>query len=221
MGHIVKTGELFHKGAEANLYRGEWFGRQAVSKVRHPRKYRHPRLDYKLRVTRTAREATIISAAKKAGVKVPLLFEINFPRAALIMQYVEGALLRDVISDMPQKSLEHLFSEVGTAIGYLHNFGIVHGDLTTSNMIYTLQHQICFIDFGLAGINSETESRGVDLLLAKRTLSSTHPTQFETCFDALIAKYVEVVPSGRKVVAKISEIEGRGRYVERPPTNRS
>jgi len=218
---LINSLKLFHKGAEASLYRSEWFGRLAVSKVRHPRKYRHPQLDYKLRISRTAREATIISSAKKAGVNVPILFEIDFPNATIIMQYVEGNLLRDIISDMSQASLKLLFSEVGSSIADLHNQGIVHGDLTTSNMISTHQNTIYFIDFGLAGVNSETESRGVDLLLAKRTLSSTHPIKFETCFDALLASYVEKVPTGRKVVKKIEEIEGRGRYVERPPTQRT
>ena len=218
---LINSLELFHKGAEASLYRGEWFGRLAVSKVRHPRKYRHPQLDYKLRISRTAREATIITSAKKAGVNVPILFEIDFPNATIIMQYVEGKLLRDIINDMSQASLKLLFSEVGSSIADLHNKGIVHGDLTTSNMIYTYQNTIYFIDFGLSGVNSETESRGVDLLLAKRTLSSTHPIKFETCFDALLASYIEKIPTGRKVVKKIEEIEGRGRYVERPPTQRT
>ena len=214
----MKTAKLFRKGAEACLYRGEWFGRQAVIKVRHPRKYRHPSLDYKLRVTRTAREAQIISGAKKAEVRAPLLFEIDFPQTTLIMQYIEGMLLRDIISDMPQETLVSLFSNVGTAIGRLHNIGIVHGDLTTSNMIYTPNRQIYFIDFGLASFSSETENRGVDLLLAKRTLSSTHPIVFDICFEALITSYRETVPSGREVIAKIAEIERRGRYVERAAT---
>ena len=95
------------------------------------------------------------------------------------------------------------FIFIGASIGCFHNFRIIHGDLTTSNMIYTPDHKIYFIDFGLAGFSSEVESRGVDLLLAKRTLSSTHPIVFETCFEALIASYVKIVPSGRKVIEKI------------------
>jgi len=217
----MKTDELFHKGAEASLYRGEWFGRQAVIKIRHPRKYRHPHLDYKLRITRTSREANIISATKKAGVKVPLIYEIDFQQTALIMEYIEGNLLRDAIANMSQNTLEQIFSDIGASIGHLHNFRIIHGDLTTSNMIYTLDNQICFIDFGLAGFSSETESRGVDLLLAKRTLSSTHPAVFETCYEALIASYLKIVPMSNEVISKITEIESRGRYVERPPTERS
>jgi Kae1-associated kinase Bud32 len=217
----MKTAELFHKGAEASLYRGEWFGRQVVIKIRHARKYRHPQLDYKLRVTRTAREANIISATKKAGVKVPLIFEIDFQQTALIMEYIAGDLLRDAIATMSEDTLEKLFTDIGVAIGRLHNFRIIHGDLTTSNMIYTLDHQICFIDFGLAGISSETESRGVDLLLAKRTLGSTHPAVFELCYEALIDGYSKIVPSCNEVISKIAEIESRGRYVERPPTRHS
>lgn len=217
----MKTAKLFRKGAEASLYRGEWFGRQAVFKVRHSREYRHPSLDYKLRVTRTAREAHIISTAKKAGIRTPLLFEIDFPQTTLIMEYVEGSLLRDVVSDTPRETLKRLFSEVGAAIGRLHNYGIIHGDLTTSNMINKHNHQLCFIDFGLASFSSETESRGVDLLLAKRTLSSSHPLVFETCFKALTTSYRKTVPAGREVILKIGEIEKRGRYVERAATSNS
>ncbi|MFQ6124935.1 MAG: KEOPS complex kinase/ATPase Bud32 [Candidatus Heimdallarchaeota archaeon] len=217
----MKNAKLFRKGAEASLYRGEWFGRQAIIKVRHPREYRHPNLDYKLRVSRTAREAHIISGAKKAGVRTPLLFEIDFPRTTLIMEYVEGALLRDVVSDMPHETLRRLFFEVGAAVGRLHNQGIIHGDLTTSNMIYMHNNQLCFIDFGLASFSSEVESRGVDLLLAKRTLSSSHPLVFETCFKALTTSYRETIPMGQEVISKIGEIEKRGRYVKRTATNPS
>ncbi|MFX0194721.1 MAG: KEOPS complex kinase/ATPase Bud32 [Candidatus Hodarchaeota archaeon] len=217
----MKNAKLFRKGAEASLYRGEWFGRQAVIKVRHSREYRHPSLDYKLRVTRTAREANIISMAKKAGVRTPLLYEIDFPQTTLIMEYVEGALFRDIVSETPQETLKRLFSEVGAAIGRLHNYGIIHGDLTTSNMIYLHNHELCFIDFGLASFSSETESRGVDLLLAKRTLSSSHPLVFETCFNALTTSYRKTVLSGREVISKIGDIEKRGRYVERTSTSNS
>ena len=147
LGYNVKSTELFHKGAEASLYRGEWFGRQVVIKVRHPRTYRHPSLDYKLRIIRTAREANIIASSKKARIKVPLIYEVDFNQTTLIMEFIKGDLLRDVVSELPQDSLRNIFSEVGDSIGRLHNFGIIHGDLTTSNMIYSQDKGVFFIDF--------------------------------------------------------------------------
>ena len=37
-----------HLGAEADVWRGTWFGKQAVRKQRRPRSWRHADLDHRL-----------------------------------------------------------------------------------------------------------------------------------------------------------------------------
>jgi TP53 regulating kinase-like protein len=100
-------------------------------------------------------------------------------------------------------------------IGRLHKNGIVHGDLTTSNMILTPHGKVVFVDFGLSERSIELEPKGVDLHLMKRTLNSTHHRYAKACFEAVMGGYAESVggEEARKVALKIREIERRGRYV--------
>jgi TP53 regulating kinase-like protein len=101
-------------------------------------------------------------------------------------------------------------------IGRLHNNGIIHGDLTTSNMILTPFGKIYLVDFGLGEYSNDLEIRGVDLHLMKRALQSTHYKFAKECFDSVTTGYVETVgrEAASKVIGKIQEIERRGRYVE-------
>jgi TP53 regulating kinase-like protein len=100
-------------------------------------------------------------------------------------------------------------------IGKLHGYGIVHGDLTTSNLIQRSDGKIFFLDFGLGDKTKELEARGVDLHLMKRALQSTHFKFAEECFESAIEGYSAVLQSetSEKVLDKIREIEKRGRYV--------
>ena len=100
-------------------------------------------------------------------------------------------------------------------IGRLHEHGIIHGDLTTSNMILTPQDKIVFVDFGLSERSKELEPKGVDLHLMKRALHSTHYEHAKECFKAVMDGYGEEVgkEKAKRIDAKIREIERRGRYV--------
>jgi len=100
-------------------------------------------------------------------------------------------------------------------IGKLHREDIVHGDLTTSNMILTSEGVVFLVDFGLSEISEELEARGVDLHLMKRTFQSTHYEYADECFEAVMEGYKEIVGEEiyKKILTKIAEIERRGRYV--------
>jgi TP53 regulating kinase-like protein len=100
-------------------------------------------------------------------------------------------------------------------IGRLHKHGIIHGDLTTSNMILTPYGKVVFVDFGLSERSKEVESKGVDLHLMKRALQSTHYKFAKECFEAVMKGYGKVVGDEEveKVSEKIREIEKRGRYI--------
>jgi TP53 regulating kinase-like protein len=105
---------------------------------------------------------------------------------------------------------------IGELVAKLHKQGIVHGDLTTSNMIQTPEGKLYFVDFGLGEKNSELEARGVDLHLLKRALQSTHYQYWEECFRNVECGYSSIVGAelAEKVYEKIREIQRRGRYVE-------
>ena len=57
----------------------------------------------------------------------------------------------------------------------LHNDGIIHGDLTTSNIMITDQKIVYIIDFGLSYVRNNIEDFSVDLYVLEKAFLSTHP----------------------------------------------
>ncbi|MGQ9460927.1 MAG: Kae1-associated kinase Bud32 [Candidatus Bathyarchaeaceae archaeon] len=206
---------LVKKGAEANLYLEEWHNRKVIMKRRLPKKYRLPELDEKIRSQRTIYEPQVIHKAKEAGVPTPTIFMVDVAEANIIMEFVEGKQVKQALNDLPPEERLHLSRHIGRLIGRLHKNGIIHGDLTTSNMILTPYGKVVFVDFGLGERSTELETKGVDLHLMKRAFQSTHYKHAKECFEAVIEGYTEVLgeEETKNVLEKIREIERRGRYV--------
>jgi TP53 regulating kinase and related kinases len=206
---------LIKKGAEASLYLEEWHDRKVIMKRRLPKKYRIPELDLMIRSQRTMHEPHIIHKAKEAGVPTPTIFMVNVAEANIIMEFVEGKQVKEVLDNVSKEERLSLCALIGRMIGRLHNHGIIHGDLTTSNMILTSYGKVVFVDFGLSERSIELEPKGVDLHLMKRTLHSTHYKHAKESYKAVMEGYAESVGAeeAKKVTAKIREIEKRGRYV--------
>lgn len=206
---------LIKKGAEANLYLEKWHDREVIIKQRLPKKYRIPQLDLMIRSQRTVHEPNIIHKAKEAGVPTPTIFMVDVAEATIIMEFVEGKQVKEILDKVSSEERLQLSHLIGKMIGRLHKNGIIHGDLTTSNMILTPEGKVVFIDFGLSERSKELEPNGVDLHLMKRALQSTHYKHAKECFKAVIKGYTEVMgeEKAQKVTKKIQEIEKRGRYV--------
>jgi len=207
--------QLIKKGAEASLYLTDWHRRKVIMKKRLPKKYRPPILDEQIRAYRTIHEPQLMHEAKKAGVPTPTIFMIDVKNGMIIMEFIEGKQVKQLLSDAVENVRRDLCIKIGELVGRLHNNGIIHGDLTTSNMILTSEGKIFFVDFGLGEKSRELEARGVDLHLMKRALQSTHFRFTEECFAAVIKGYSRVLDAEavKKILAKIEEIEKRGRYV--------
>jgi len=206
---------LIKKGAEANLYLEEWHGRKAVIKRRAPKGYRTPVLDREIRHQRTAHEPQIIHRAKQCGVPTPIIFMVDLLEATIVMESVEGKQVKQILNDLASEDRVKLCRIIGEQIGRLHKNGIIHGDLTTSNMILTPQSKVVFIDFGLSEQSTELEARGVDIHLVKRALQSTHYRYEKECWRTIIEGYERVVgkEAAKDVLKKVRDIERRGRYV--------
>jgi len=206
---------LIKKGAEANLFLEEWQGRKVIMKRRLPKKYRLHELDEQIRSRRTIHEPQIIHQAKEAGVPTPTIFMVDISEATIIMEFVDGKQVKQVLNDLPSEERTRLCRHVGELIGRLHNCGIIHGDLTTSNMILTPYGRVVLVDFGLSEKSTELEIRGVDLHLMKRAFQSTHFKYAEECFEEVLKGYAKVMGEElvKNVLEKIQEIERRGRYI--------
>jgi len=212
----VDSQTLLKKGAEASLFLASWHGRRVIVKARFPKKYRPAELDAKIRSYRTAHEPQLMHEAKLAGVPTPTIFLVDMKNTAITMEFVEGKQVKQVLPHVPRKEQHELCVRIGVLIGKLHKHGVVHGDLTTSNMILSGEGKIFLVDFGLGEKNAELEARGVDLHLMKRALQSTHYQFAEECFRNVLRGYSEILggESAEKVFEKIREIERRGRYVD-------
>jgi TP53 regulating kinase-like protein len=206
---------LISKGAEADIILDlDWNGVKVIIKRRGEKSYRVPELDEAIRRSRTIREASIIHRAKEAGVPTPLIYRVDPDGTQIVREYVEGEKVRDIVDKIGSEERTRLFREIGRKAGLLHRAGIAHGDLTTSNLISS-QGKVVFIDFGLAEMSDEVESRGVDLNLMYRMLISTHYEHTEELFGAFKAGYEETLEEAKEALDRMDEISKRGRYIER------
>jgi len=190
--------EGVERGAEAVVEIRE----ESVVKRRTSKRYRNPGLDKRLITERTRAEARLIAAARRAGVPTPVIRDITAD--SIVMERVEGTVLKYVTT--PEN-----VALAGGAVGRLHGTGIVHGDLTTSNMIVR-DGQCVLIDFGLASTSSEVESRGVDLHVFFQTLEST-TENFGVLKRAFVDAYADAFPGADEVLSREHEVELRGRYL--------
>ena len=122
------------------------------------------------------------------------------------MELVQGNKLRDVLYKDPL----NLGREIGNKVGILHSNDIIHGDLTTSNMI--LDNEIKFIDFGLSFFSAKEEDKAVDLHLLRQALESKHHSKWEEIFQEAIKGYKETNPDHKIVLNRLKSVEKRGRH---------
>jgi N6-L-threonylcarbamoyladenine synthase/protein kinase Bud32 len=186
------------RGAEAVVE----LGGSLVVKRRIGKRYRNAALDRRLITERTRAEARLIATARRAGVATPVIKDITAD--TIVMERVMGDLLKYVTTPAN-------ITRAGEAVGRLHGVGIVHGDLTTSNMIVR-NGQCVLIDFGLATVSSELEARGVDLHVFFQTLEST-TENFEELRAAFIEGYAGAFAGAEETVEREHEVELRGRYL--------
>lgn len=211
----VNSPVLIKKGAEANLYVTSWHGRKAVLKKRLPKKYRPDELDEQIRNYRTLHEPQLMHEAKRAGVPTPKIFLVDSKNTTIVMEFIKGKQVKMLIDELDEKERKNLCFKIGQLIAKLHSNNLIHGDLTTSNMIMNPQGKVFLVDFGLGEKNDELEAKGVDLHLMKRALESTHYQFAEDCYLSVLNGYGSVVGSKelQHISEKIKEIERRGRYV--------
>ncbi len=172
-----------------------------IIKTRIQKRYRLKEIDEALRSGRTKTEARLISEARRCGVPTPIIRDVT--EYEIKMEYVDGTALKNIISPA-------LCEQTGVLIGRLHSCGIVHGDLTTSNILLK-DGKLYLIDFGLAYLDKSLESRGVDIHVLFQTFESTHENH-EELIEAFKTGYSRAFRDAGEVLDRVKEIESRGRY---------
>ncbi|KAK4131200.1 Serine/threonine-protein kinase BUD32 [Trichocladium antarcticum] len=238
---------LITQGAEGRLYKTTHLvpTRPCALKYRPPKPYRHPILDARLTKARLASEAKVLERCWREGVPVPAVYAMDPAAGWMMMEWIEGIPVRaginawlgerpedgteaPVVDDTP---LVDLMKGIGTAVGALHRTGVVHGDLTTSNMMLrpreagqangdvgdeknakgkAVEGDVVLIDFGLATQSMSDEDRAVDLYVLERAFASTHP-RAERLFTILLDSYGKTFKKAPSVLAKLEDVRMRGR----------
>ena len=207
---------LIYRGAEAEIYLQQWYGEVVVRKDRIPKPYRVPELDSAIRRNRTLHETNLMHEARKVGIPVPVIEHLDPDESSFIMEYVPGPTLKEELHVVAPPIRRGRCTELGRIVAKMHEGGLVHGDLTISNVLSD-NGRLYLIDFGLGDFSNELEDRGVDILLLNRAMKSTHVKFHEEIFGAFLKGYGSVVGRKRRaeIVGKMREIERRGRYSER------
>ena len=191
--------KLIGKGAEAELYQDK----DKVIKKRISKGYRIKELDNTLRKSRTRREAKVLQKLPKE-IPAPELIHMDDKNMDIDMTYVKGEKVRDILDNNLS-----ICKEIGEKIAIMHNAGIIHGDLTTSNMIFN--NKVYFIDFGLSYFSEKIEDKAGDLHLMRQALESKHYKVYEKAFEQVLKGYKFKSNNFKAIIERLEKVEARGR----------
>jgi len=216
MAELGDGGRPVGRGAEAALRAVDWWGFPALVKERDPKQYRPKALDERIRRERTRTEVRLLVDARRAGVRTPILYDIDLAKNRLILEELPGPTLKQLIEDpnVPAESLAAAARSFGEALGRLHAGGISHGDLTSSNVLFPEgpAGAPALLDLSMGSRNPGVEELGIDLHLVEedwKALSS----RSEPLVKAFYVGYEAGHPGGAKDVrARARQIKGRVRY---------
>jgi len=195
--------KILERGAEAVVY----LDKGLLVKERIVKGYRVPEIDNLLRKQRTKREGKLLE--KSRGIKVPRLHDVDLESMRLTMEFIDGPMVKDILGTISIQERKKMCQVIGKQIAYLHAHDIIHGDLTTSNMIY--KEGVYFIDFGLGFISHKLEDKAVDLHLLRQALESRHHSYWEAAYRAVLSGYSTYSHSS-DVLDRLDKVEKRGRY---------
>ena len=195
---------------------------------------------------------------RREGVRVPGVLGLNVEGPEdgaggkgaggwMLMEWIEGRTVKEALvngarrvkeggemwKDKWEEEVRGLMGNIGWAVGGMHKVGVVHGDLTTSNLMLrpkpdniiingddgAIGHdegeelrngEIVLIDFGLSAQTMQDEDRAVDLYVLERAFGSTHP-ELEGEFEEVLKAYRESYKEAEVVLKKLGEVRLRGR----------
>lgn len=207
-----------------------------IIKFRPPKPYRHPKIDASLTKNRTIGEAKFMYKLTKLGIRAPALILTDFNNGIIWMEFLGSELPNGEVSSLKNllwyyektKTREECLSDdvkqlcvsVGALIAKLHLNDMIHGDLTSSNILLEGKEPV-LIDFGLSSYSGMAEDKAVDLYVLERAILSTHSLFAEDYNKWLLEGYEETHKqkqygkNGTKklveVIRKLEDVRLRGR----------
>jgi len=192
--------ELIKQGAEAKL----WKDGDILIKERIKKNYRIDEIDTRLRKSRTKKEAKLLQKANM--INVPGVISVDENKMKINMEFLHGDVVKDVFDDLQRRVRNDLCLDMGKQISELHKNSLIHGDLTTSNMILD-NDKLFFFDFGLGFESIRVEDKAVDLHLLRKAFESKHHKHADEAFSFVLKGY-----NDKDVIDRLSKVSGRGRY---------
>ncbi|MEK6919212.1 MAG: KEOPS complex kinase/ATPase Bud32 [Nanoarchaeota archaeon] len=184
---------------------------KTVSKVRPVKGYRIFQIDDKIRKLRTRAEGRLMLRASKI-VNAPTVFSVDEKNHKLVMSFVDGEKLSDFLTSSGVDNAKSICFVLGKEVSKLHDSNIVHGDLTSSNIIVPNGgKEVFFIDFGLSFYSEKFEDKAVDVHLFKEALEAKHYDRFDSLYESFLKGYSSS-KNFNKVIDQLSKVEARGRY---------
>ncbi|NXX64861.1 PRPK protein, partial [Spizella passerina] len=156
------------------------------------------------------------------GIPAPAVYFVDYVTNSIYLEdIVDSITVQDHIYSV-QKSgndasgLHKLAEKMGELLARMHDEDIIHGDLTTANLLLRPPTEkldlldLVLIDFGLSFISGLPEDKGVDLYVLEKAFISTHPDT-EAMFQALLKTYAATSKKSGPVIKKLDEVRLRGR----------
>lgn len=203
----MSSQKLIQQGAEAKILLDSI--KNKIIKNRISKSYRIKELDEKIRKRRTKSEAKLLKKASGV-IQIPEVLNISEKEKTIEMEFIDGLKLSSALDEFDLNKQKEICKNIGENVAKIHDKEIIHGDLTTSNMIFK-NGEIFFIDFGLGYISSKLEDRAVDLHVLKEALEAKHFTNWKTLFEQ-VQKGYKLSKDSEKVFERLKAVEKRGRY---------
>jgi TP53 regulating kinase-like protein len=195
--------KILCQGAEAIILQKD----NQVIKNRVKKSYRLKELDEKIRKHRTKSETKLLEKASDI-INTPKPFSSEFNK--IKMPFINGKKLSEHLDNFSLDKQKQICRQIGESISKLHDADIIHGDLTTSNMILK-NNKVFFIDFGLGFISRKFEDKAVDLHLLKQALEAKHFKHWKELVKEVFNTYKKSKDS-KIIFERLKAVEKRGRY---------
>jgi TP53 regulating kinase-like protein len=240
-------------GAEAKVYSCLFLNQECIVKERFVKAYRHPQLDARISAQRTLYEARILTRCRKFGIHTPTVYHVDTIGNRIFMEHVRAPTLNAFISNICSTStttlmecdntnnnnddndddnnnddenlrlLRRVAALFGDIVARLHNNQVIHGDLTTSNVLIQTtkindenghqsnDYKLVMIDFGLGYVSTLIEDKAVDLYVMSRAIASTHAVHETLLVDAFFTAYKASAENADQIYARYEDVSLRGR----------